>query len=167
MFFVFFFYPIYVVQWRLGTRLVFQPSFCAMLHHITFVSPSKPFCVMSLCSLVCFYPHSPPCLHFPINRLLLSTCHPHPLLYFHPSSFTLHPFFHVHCRRRPLALPCFPLALSPPPVLLALFLLLCMKWVVCTTSPLSWKWGKNRKFFIMPCVLSPFALGRCSGFLRR
>lgn len=63
-FFFFFFYPIYVVQWRLGTRLVFQPSFCAMLHHITFVSPSKPFCVMSLCSLVCFYPHSPPVFTF-------------------------------------------------------------------------------------------------------
>ena len=143
----------------------FQPSFCAMLHHITFVSPSNPFCVTSLCSLVCFYPHSPPVFTFLTIVFCCRRVTSTPLLYFQPSSFTLHPFsmYIVVVHSRSL----LPTRTFSPPVLLALFLLLCMKWVVCTTSPLSWKWGKTRKFFIMPCVLLPFALGRCSGFLRR
>ena len=58
-----------------------------LFHHITLfpIRPSKPSCVMSLFASICSIPQ--PVFHFiPIHRLLLSTCHPTPLLYFLPSS---------------------------------------------------------------------------------
>jgi len=120
-----------IVPWRLvSEHALSHPSFCAMFHHINFVSntflANHP--LSCLCSCVCSIPTARVFLS-PINRLLLSTCHPNHHCCISSQLFPLH-LFHVHCR--PLA--AFPHShFSPPPVLLALIFLLCMKGVVCTT----------------------------------
>jgi hypothetical protein len=145
VFFCFFLqpHPIYVVvQWRLGTRPPFQPSFCAMLHHITFVSITylANHSVSCLSLFAClFLSHSPLCLPLSYQSSFVVDVSPPPTAVFSPpapSSPSPFPCTFVvvvivvvfHSRS---LLP--PLALSTSPVLLALFLLLCMKWVVCTT----------------------------------
>ena len=110
------------VPWRLGTRL-FQPSFCAMFHSINFVSnthlANHP--VSCLCSLMSVLSHSP-YLFVSINRLLLSTCHPTPLLYFLlPTPFPCTLSSSSSSSLCSTRVSCSPLALLPPSVLLALF----------------------------------------------
>lgn len=127
-----FFLSIYI-PWRLGTPI--QPSFFAMLHHITLFPIRANHPVSCLCSLVSILSHSSrllphSCRLFLINRLLLSTCHPHHCCIFSPalSPFLSFSMYVVVIHLRSL----FLLALLPT-CFISPFFLLCMKWVVCTT----------------------------------
>jgi hypothetical protein len=129
-------------------------------HYLCFhYVPSKPFCLSCLSLFACLFsiPTAPSVFVFPINRLLLSTCHPHPLLYFHPqllpNPLSMYIVVVVVFHSRSL-LP--PLALSPPcfisPFFIAVHEMGCMYDDVCL-SPLCWKLGKKGKLSSMraPC----------------